>query len=161
MAKNLVVHFSINGLTAKLADTVHRVVGGDRFEIVPAEPYTAADLEWNDPESRTSKEGRDKSILPAIRDRVEKMEDYDTLYVGFPIWWYTAPNIIFSFLASYDLRGKTIVPFATSGGSQIGSAARDMAVFAKGAEVKEGRWFSAMTSAPEIREWLDAMELGK
>ena len=106
MAKNLVVHFSINGLTARLADTVHRVVGGDRFEIVPAEPYTAADLEWNDPESRTSKEGRDKSILPAIRDRVEKMEDYDTLYVGFPIWWYTAPNIIFSFLASYDLRER-------------------------------------------------------
>ena len=153
MGRNLIAYFSASGVTEGLAKTFQKALGGDLFEIVPVEPYTNSDLNWNDKESRSTKESKDKNIHPAIRDRVARMDDYDTVYVGFPIWWYTAPNIIFGFLASYDLAGKTVIPFATSGGSPIGRSASDMRAFAEGADVKEGKRFSATASADEIKRW--------
>ena len=120
MQKVLVAYFSCSGVTKKLAQTLAGVVKGDLYEITPAQPYTAADLNWQDKNSRSSVEMRDKSSRPAISGSVKDFAQYDTVFVGFPIWWYVAPTIINTFLESYDFSGKTVIPFATSGGSGMG-----------------------------------------
>lgn len=117
MQKVLVAYFSCSGVTKKLAQTLAGVVKGDLYEITPAQPYTAADLNWQDKNSRSSVEMRDKSSRPAISGSVKDFAQYDTVFVGFPIWWYVAPTIINTFLESEDFSGKTVIPFATSGGS--------------------------------------------
>ncbi len=117
MKKALVAYFSASGVTAQLARTLAETVDGDLFEIVPAQPYTAADLNWTDKKSRSTIEMKDAKSRPAIAETVRDMQRYDVVFVGFPIWWYEAPRIVQSFLEAYDLSGKTIVPFATSGGS--------------------------------------------
>ena len=114
--KSLVVYFSCSGVTKKTAELLSDVAGADLFEIRPEVPYTKADLDWMDKKSRSTVEMNDPSSRPAIADKVEHMEQYDTVYVGFPIWWYVAPTIINTFLESYDFSGKTVIPFATSGG---------------------------------------------
>ena len=119
--KSLVVYFSCSGVTKKTAELLSDVAGADLFEIRPEVPYTKADLDWMDKKSRSTVEMNDPSSRPAIADKVEHMEQYDTVYVGFPIWWYVAPTIINTFLEDYDLTGKTIIPFATSGGSRCGT----------------------------------------
>lgn len=118
--KSLVVYFSCSGVTKKTAELLSDVTGADLFEIRPEVPYTKADLDWMDKKSRSTVEMNDPSSRPAIADKVEHMEQYDTVYVGFPIWWYVAPTIINTFLESYDFSGKTVIPFATSGGSGMG-----------------------------------------
>ena len=118
--KILVAVFSASGATKRVGQEIARISGGDFFEIVPAEKYTSADLNYMNSRSRSSVEMNDPSARPEIADRVSNMEAYDTLIVGFPIWWGVAPRIIETFLESYDLSGKTIIPFCTSGGSGVG-----------------------------------------
>lgn len=153
MSKKLVAYFSASGVTEKLAKTLAAAVGADIFEIRPEQPYTDADLNWQDKNSRSSIEMRDKSFRPAVADKIENMADYDTIYVGFPIWWYVAPTIINTFLEQYDLTGKTIVPFATSGGSGMGNTNTELAPSCKGAILKEGKKFSANTDKTELKTW--------
>ena len=116
----LVAYFSASGSTRKLANTLAEVIGADTYEIKPATPYTGRDLNWNNSQSRSSVEMADINSRPALADKAAKISDYDTIFIGFPIWWYVAPHIINSFLESYDFSGKTIVLFATSGGSGFG-----------------------------------------
>lgn len=155
MSKKLVAYFSASGITAKLAKTLADAVDADIFEIKPEQPYTDADLNWNDKNSRSSVEMRDKTFRPAVAGRVENIADYDTIYVGFPIWWYVAPTIINTFLEQYDLNGKTIVPFATSGGSGMGNTNAELANSCKGAVLKEGKKFSANASKSELKVWAE------
>ena len=120
MKKILVAYFSASGETAKLAKTIAGVVDGDLFEIVPEVPYTAADLDWMDKGSRSTEEMNNDNSRPVIASKLADMAQYDTVFVGFPIWWYQAPRIIETFLESYDFAGKTVIPFATSGSSGMG-----------------------------------------
>lgn len=152
MSDILVAYFSASGVTAKVAKKLADVTGADLFEIVPAVPYTRADLDWTDRNSRSSREMRDKSFRPAIAETTDTSK-YDLIFVGFPIWWYVAPTIVNTFLESCDLQGKTIVPFATSGGSGMGNTAEELKVSCKGAIVKSGRRFPANVSEEEIADW--------
>ena len=115
MSKKLVAYFSASGVTAKVAETLAEAIGADIFEIEPKVPYTEADLNWMDKNARSTIEMNDPASRPEIAVKRDNMKDYDTIFVGFPIWWYVAPTIINTFLESYDLTGKTIIPFATSG----------------------------------------------
>lgn len=112
------LHFSATGVTAKVAESLSEAIGADLFEIAPAVPYTSADLNWMDKSSRSTIEMKNVTSRPAILEQRDNMNDYDVVFVGFPIWWYVARTIINTFLESYDLTGKTIIPFATSGGEQ-------------------------------------------
>ena len=120
MSKKLVAFFSASGSTRKLSKTLAEILGADTYEIKPTPPYTGKDLNWNDSQSRSSVEMADINSRPALADKNAKISEYDTIFLGFPIWWYVAPHIINSFLESYDFAGKTIVLFATSGGSGFG-----------------------------------------
>lgn len=120
MGKKLVAYFSASGVTKKTAERLAKAAGADLFEIKPVKPYTSADLDWMDKKSRSSVEMNDPDSRPEIADTLSNMADYDTVFLGFPIWWYVAPTIIGTFLESYDFSGKTVVPFATSGGSGMG-----------------------------------------
>lgn len=115
--KRLVAYFSASGVTARAARALAQAAEADLFEIVPEEPYTTADLDWRNRRSRSSLEERDPSVRPAVESRVDDMDAYDTVFVGFPIWWGHEPAVVDTFLGQYDLSGKTVVPFATSGGS--------------------------------------------
>lgn len=138
MTKTLEAYFSASGTTMDVANHLARVTDSDLFAIVPANPYTSADLNWRDKQSRSTREAADPSCRPAITSRVEHIEDYDTIFLGFPIWWYVAPAIINTFLESYDLTGKTIVLFATSGGSGMGKTASVLRASAPGAKIVDG-----------------------
>lgn len=138
MTKTLVAYFSASGTTMDVANHLARVTDSDLFAIVPANPYTSADLNWRDKQSRSTREAADPSCRPAITSRVEHIEDYGTIFLGFPIWWYVAPAIINTFLESYDLTGKTIVLFATSGGSGMGKTASVLRASAPGAKIVDG-----------------------
>lgn len=120
MKRVLVAYFSASGQTARLAKTLAAVVGGELHEIRPQVPYDKADLDWRDPNSRSSLEMKRPSARPPLADTVVDMDRYDTVFVGFPIWWYEAPRIVQTFLERYDFSGKTVIPFATSGGSGMG-----------------------------------------
>ena len=147
MSKKLVAFFSASGVTAKLAKTFSKAADADLFEIIPSKSYTAADLDWTNKESRSTLEMKDKNSRPEIASKVENMDEYDTIYIGFPIWWYVAPTIINTFLESYDLKGKNVVPFATSGGSGMGKTNENLLPSCPGAVLKEGKKFSANVSA--------------
>ena len=138
MAKILVAYFSATGTTMDVAKRLTRATDSDLFAIVPADPYTSADLDWRDRQSRSTLEAADPSCRPTIASRVEHIEDYDTIFLGFPIWWYVAPAIINTFLESYDLAGKTIVLFATSGGSGMGKTASVLKACAPDAKIVDG-----------------------
>ena len=122
MSRILVAYFSASGVTARAAREIAEAVGADLYEIRPAEPYSQADLNWMDKKSRSTVEMNDPACRPAIAGAVENMEQYDTVFVGFPVWWYVEPRIVDTFLERYDFSGKTLIPFATSGGSGIGKA---------------------------------------
>ena len=124
--KVLVAYFSASGTTKGVARQLAEVAGADLHEIKPEQPYTDADLDWNDKQSRSSVEMQDKHSRPAITNKLQNMQDYDVVYVGFPIWWYTCPTIINTFMEAYDFQGKTVIPFATSGGSSIKKACGDL-----------------------------------
>ena len=159
MSKTLVAYFSASGVTARVAKNLAGAIGADLHEIVPAQPYTNADLNWNDSRSRSSVEMKDKAFRPAVAGMVEHMEQYDTIFLGFPIWWYVAPTIVNTFLEQYDLTGKTIVPFATSGGSGMGGTNAALAPSCPGAVLKDGRRFPAGVGAAELKKWADGLGL--
>lgn len=159
MTKTLVAYFSASGVTAKLANTLATAVDGDLYEIKPAKLYTDADLNWNDKNSRSSLEMNDKASRPAIETAVADMAQYDTVFVGFPIWWYEAPRIVQAFLESYDLSGKTIVPFATSGGSGMGKTAEILQKSCPAAKMLPGKKFSSSASASELSAWAKSLGL--
>lgn len=156
MSKTLVAYFSASGVTAKLAKTLADAIQADLFEIQPEIRYTDADLNWNDPKSRSSVEMKDKSFRPPVANHVENMAQYDRIFVGFPIWWYVAPTIINTFLEQYDLSGKKIIPFATSGGSGMGETNSDLENSCKGAILEEGRRFNSHAAAAELKAWAEA-----
>lgn len=149
----LVAYFSATGTTGRVARELAQAIGADAFEIVPEQPYSSADLDWQNKSSRSSIEMAEESSRPGVSGGVANMEDYDTIYLGFPIWWYVEPRIVDTFLESYDLSGKTIVPFATSGGSGLGRAPERMASLAPGATVAQGRLLNGSPSAAELRAW--------
>lgn len=158
MNKILIAYFSASGETGKLAKTLSAVTGGDLFEIRPETAYTSADLNWMDKKSRSTLEMKDEHSRPAIAGRVEDMAPYDTVFVGFPIWWYQAPRIIETFLESYDFTGKTVIPFATSGGSGMGGTNKALAPSCKGARLVEGKVFRSSTSTDTLREWVKTLK---
>lgn len=155
MGNVLVAYFSVSGVTAKLAKRLAAAIGADLHEIQPEVPYTDADLNWMDKKSRSSVEMNDKSFRPAVANRAENMEQYDTIFVAFPIWWYVAPTIVNTFLEQYDLRGKTVVPLATSGSSGMGNTNKELAGSCPGADLKEGKRFPADAGAGELRAWAE------
>ena len=158
MTKKLVAYFSATGTTKKIAQTLAEEAGADLFEIEPETPYTASDLDWNDRASRSSREMSDRSSRPAVASRVEDMGAYDTVFVGFPIWWYVAPTIVNAFLEQYDFAGKKVIPFATSGGSGLGETNRRLAPSCPGANLLPGKRFSSASRAT-VRAWLS--EIGE
>ena len=139
MTKKLVAYFSASGVTAKTAKKLAEAAGADLYEIKPTVPYTSADLNWSNKQSRSSVEMGDRSSRPAIADSDANIAAYDVVYVGFPIWWYVAPTIVNTFLESYDFSGKKIVLFATSGGSGFGKAAQGLQPSAPKATIVEGK----------------------
>ena len=157
MSQTLVTYFSASGVTAKLAKRLADAVDADIFEIKPEKPYTTADLDWTNKKSRSSVEMSDKSFRPAVAEKLDNIADYDTIYVGFPIWWYVAPTIINTFLEQYDLTGKTIIPFATSGSSRMGKTNSELAPSCKGAILKEGKRFEANADEAELKNWADSI----
>ena len=139
MSKKLVAYFSASGTTKKAAERLAKAAGADLFEIRPAIPYTSADLNWMDKKSRSSVEMNDPDSRPEIAETVPNMADYDTVFIGFPIWWYVAPHIIHTFVESYDFSGKTLVPFATSGGSGMGKTVDELRKLCPNADWKAGK----------------------
>ena len=160
MSKKLVAYFSASGTTAAKAKLLAQAAGADLYEIKPAVPYTKADLNWQNKQSRSSVEMSDKSSRPAISDKNADIAAYDTIFVGFPIWWYVAPTIINTFLESYDFSGKTIILFATSGGSGFGDTVKNLKGSVSGTTaIKEGLILNGHQTAESISGQLKAMEL--
>ncbi|MBP1536965.1 MAG: NAD(P)H-dependent oxidoreductase [Ruminococcus sp.] len=156
----LVVFFSASGVTAKVAQKLADALGTQAYEIKPQKPYTSADLDWRDKLSRSSVEMNDESCRPAIEAMELPLADADTVFVGFPVWWYREPSVIDTFLDTFDLKGKTIVPFATSGSSSIGDSGKHMqSVVGKGATVLEGKRFAAGVSENELAKWAKTLDI--
>lgn len=153
--RTLVAYFSASGVTAKAATALARAAGADLYEIRPAVPYTAKDLNWQDQHSRSSLEMKDPASRPALAQTKVDLTPYDKIFLGFPIWWYTAPRIIQTFLESCDFAGKTIILFATSGASGLGKTAQDLVPSCPGAVILEGRMMNRGTSEKELKEWAD------
>ena len=139
MSKKLVAYFSASGTTKKVTERLAKAAGADLFEIRPAIPYTSADLNWMDKKSRSSVEMNDPDSHPEIAETMPNMADYDTVFIGFPIWWYVAPHIIRTFVESYDFDRKTLVPFATSGGSGMGKTVDELRKLCPNADWKAGK----------------------
>ena len=158
MSRKLVAYFSASGVTAKVAEKLSEAIGADLYAIEPEVPYTKADLDWMDKKSRSTIEMNNPASRPAIAGKRDKMNDYDTVFVGFPIWWYVAPTIINTFLESYDLTGKTIIPFATSGGSDMGKTNEKLLPSCKGAKLLNGKVFKASVSGAVLAKWAEGLE---
>ena len=155
----LVAYFSASGTTAKAAKVLAKAADADPYEIKPAIPYTRADLNWMEKGSRSSVEMNDKHSRPALADTDAPVAGYDVIFLGFPIWWYTAPTIINTFLESYDFSGKTIVLFATSGGSGLGKSAAGLRASAPGARIVDGRLLNGRLNADELKTWVSGLKL--
>lgn len=153
--KTLVAYFSASGVTEGVAKTLAEVTGGDLYKIDPEQPYTDADLDWHDSTSRSSVEMKNLSSRPAIKGngKIENIEQYDTVFVGFPVWWYTAPTIINTFIEANDFNGKVMIPFATSGGSTIDKSADDLAKAYPTLNWQPGRLLNG-ADEKTIRAWL-------
>lgn len=161
MNKRLVAYFSASGVTAKVAENLADAIGADIFEIQPEVPYTKADLNWMDKKARTTIEMSDPTSRPAIAAKRDNIDEYDTIFVGFPIWWYVAPTIVNTFLESYNLKGKTIIPFATSGGSGMGKTNEKLAPSCPGAKLLHGKVFNSYSSKADFhsKSFLPALPL--
>ena len=157
--KKLTAYFSASGSTSRLANTLASAADAELYEIRPAAPYARKELNWMDKKSRSTLEMQDPSCRPALADTGAPVAGADVIFLGFPIWWYREPAIIDSFLESYDFTGKTIVPFFTSGGSQLGEGQGRIEKLAKGAKVLPGKRFSARASESELRSWIDGLRL--
>ena len=145
MSKKLVAYFSASGTTKEAAERLAKAAGADLFEIKPTIPYTSADLNWMDKESRSSVEMNDPDSRPEIAETMPNMADYDTVFIGFPIWWYVAPHIIHTFLESYDFDRKMLVPFATSGGSGMGKTVDELRKLCPNADWKAGKLVNGLS----------------
>lgn len=161
MSKRLVAYFSASGVTAKVAENLADAIGADIFEIQPEVPYTKADLNWMDKKSRSTIEMSDPASRPVIAAKRDNMDEYDTIFVfvGFPIWWYIAPTIINTFLESYNLKGKTVIPFATSGGSGIGKTNEKLTPSCPGAKLLHGKVFNSDSSKADLSAWVETISL--
>ncbi|MDL2219494.1 NAD(P)H-dependent oxidoreductase [Ruminococcaceae bacterium OttesenSCG-928-O06] len=159
MGKKLVAYFSASGVTARLAKTLAEAVGAELYEIQPEAPYTKADLDWNDKQSRSTVEMQDAAFRPALANKNADIAACDTIFVGFPIWWYVAPTIVNTFLESYDFAGKPVVPFATSGSSGMGDTLEKLRPSAPSAVWKEGRRLKASTPKEELAAWVQSLGL--
>ena len=157
MSKKLVAYFSAQGSTAKVAKTLASAAEAELYEIKPAVPYERRDLNWMDKKARSTVEMQDKNCRPAMADTTAPVAEADTVFLGFPIWWYREPSIIDSFLDTYDWAGKTVVPFCTSGGSDLGEGQSRIEALAKGAKVLRGRRFNARASEAELKKWIEAI----
>ena len=155
MSRKLVAYFSASGVTAKLAETLSEAIGADLYAIEPEVPYTKADLNWMNQNSRSSVEMKDPASRPAIAGKCDNMDEYNTIFVGFPIWWYVAPTIINTFLESYDFTGNTIIPFATSGGSGMGKTNEKLQPSCPGAKLVEGKVWKKNAKADELAAWAE------
>ena len=158
MSKTLIAYFSASGETARLAKTLAGVTGGDLFEIKPQTNYTAADLNWNDSSSRSTLEMKGDKSRPAMAGPAD-VAQYDVVFVGFPIWWYQAPRIIETFLESYDFSGKTVIPFATSGGSGMGGEDVLRSACSKGTKWLPGKRLSSRESMASVQKWVESLGL--
>ena len=167
MSRKLVAYFSASGVTAKVAEKLSEAIGADLYAIEPEVPYTKADLDWMDKKSRSTIEMNNPASRPAItgkRDNGELKGEHfvplagNTVFVGFPIWWYVAPTIINTFLESYDLTDKTIIPFATSGGSDMGKTNEKLLPSCKGAKLLNGKVFKASVSGADLAKWAEGLE---
>lgn len=158
MSKILVAYFSASGTTEKTAETVAKAINGDLFEIEPEVPYTAADLDWTNPKSRSSVEMKDLTYFPKIKKLCDNIGEYDVVFVGFPIWWYIAPTIINTFLTAHDLKGKKVVPFATSGGSGMGRTVSVLKSLNTGADILDGKVLNGYGER-EIKEWVKTLNI--
>lgn len=156
MSKKLVAYFSVSGVTEEVAKKLAKAAEADLFEIKPEVPYTAADLDWTNKKSRSTVEMNDPTSRPAIAEKLPNMADYDVIFVGFPIWWYVAPTIINTFLESYDFAGKTIVPFATSGGSGMGKTVAVLEKVAPKANFKPGKLLNRASEA-DMENWVRSL----
>ena len=160
MSKKLVAYFSASGVTAKVADLLADAVGADIHEIRPKVPYTKADLNWMNKKSRSSIEMADKTIRPEIAESNVKIENYDVIFLGFPIWWYVAPTIINTFLESADFSGKKIILFATSGGSKFGGTVEELKISVPDScEIIEGKLLNGRQTIASVKEWADTLGL--
>lgn len=157
--KILVAYFSASGVTAKAAWKLSEAIGADLHEIKPEVPYSSADLNWMDKKSRSSVEMNDPSSRPAIAEKLPDMGKYDVVFVGFPIWWYVAPTIINTFLESYDFSGKTIIPFATSGGSGMGRTNDKLKPSCPGATLLQGKLLNGNLSEDSLKKWVKDLDL--
>ena len=158
MGKKLVAYFSASGATAKVAKALAEAADADLYEIKPAVPYTKADLNWMDKKARSTVEMNDRAFRPAIADRNAHAENYDTIFLGFPIWWYVAPTIINTFLESYDFSGKTVILFATSGGSGFGQAAAGLrASVPASCVIREGKILNGRQTAQGLKAWVESL----
>ena len=160
MSKKLVAYFSASGNTARLAHSLAAAADAEWSEIRPAVPYERKDLNWMDKKSRSTLEMQDKACRPALADSAAPVAEAEVVFVGFPVWWYREPSIIDSFLEAYDFSGKTLVPFLTSGGSELGEGQGRIEELAAGAKVLRGRRFSARASERELMGWIESLGLG-
>lgn len=160
MKTNLVAYFSVSGKTEKVAKTLAEAIRADLFQIKPEVPYTTEDLNWMDKNARSNIEMKDDTSRPAIAEKLENMGQYDTVFLGFPIWWYIAPMIINTFLESYDFSGKTVILFATSGGSGFGGTlARLRGSVDRSTVMREGNIFNTRISKKELADWVESLKL--
>ena len=155
-SKTLVAYFSATGTTARAAEKVAKITGGELYAITPAQAYTPADLDWNNSQSRSSVEMNDPKSRPALQGKKENIADYDVIFIGYPIWWNLAPRIINTFIESHDLKGKTIIPFATSGSSAITGSAAALKKSYPALNWKEGRLLNR-ADEKSMRAWLDRL----
>ena len=160
MSKKLVAYFSASGVTAKVAELLADAAGADVYQIEPAVEYTQADLNWMDKTSRSSVEMNNKKLRPAMVDTDAKIEEYDTIFLGFPIWWYVAPTIINTFLEKYDFSGKKIILFATSGGSGFGKTVEELEVSVSGdAQIIEGKLLNGAQTLESVSAWVRSLKI--
>lgn len=155
----LVAYFSATGNTENIAEHLVSILDADLYEIVPQVPYTSEDLDYSNSDCRANREQNDPTARPAISGGVEDLEDYEVIFLGYPIWWGDAPKIISTFLETYDFDGKTIVPFCTSGSSSIGGSVSDLEALTDGATWLEGQRFSGSASRETVSQWVDALNL--
>ena len=158
--KKLVAYFSASGTTKRVATDLAAAIGADKFEIAPKQIYTSEDLNWMDKKSRSTLEMNDKSARPQIKNELKNMAEYDAVFLGFPIWWYTAPRIINTFLESYNFANKTIVLFATSGGSGLGNTAKDLKSSCdKTTNIISGKILNGRPSKEDLKAWAESLKL--
>lgn len=155
--KTIVIYFSRTNNTEKIANDIVAITGADKYEIEAKIPYTDADVNYNDPDSRTSKEQNDPTARPEIGSAEFDLSEYDVVYLGYPIWWGQAPKILYTFVESHDWNGKTVIPFCTSASSGVGSSATNLSKSAPGALWKEGKRFSGSAGKNEVETWIKSI----